>query len=596
MDSPLSSLSFTNTLSGKRNVLRPAARELKLMSDRNANQELDFFFPKSKHIASTLVDPFGKTCSTASPASSLAADMSMNMHIDESPALPTPRRTLFRSLSCTVETPLANKTIVSPLPESPSNDALTESYFFRQPASKYSITQDSPRVSSTIAYSFKPKASIALNTTKSEATRSSLSSSSFDSYLRPNVSRSRSSGNAPPFLRSRSSSSYSINKKKGTSGGQATRHLTYALSRTCSQSSNTTSLLESCLTDDTDDFELMSDHEDTFTMGKVADLPESSVELVEDAASIQRPNSDFGACNDNSLDDLFQASPIKPIDMLPKINKDIAFPSLKVRSPSPMAFAMQEDAEYDEQDTPVLRRTQSMFLNSTRLGLFKSQDLVCVTPKQSTKESERFISSHVEDLSLPCFAVKEDSLKRITQETLLGLLDGKFKDIFDKCIIIDCRFEYEYLGGHISTAVNLNTKQAIVDAFLSKPLTHRVALVFHCEHSAHRAPHLALHFRNTDRRMNSHRYPFLYYPEVYILHGGYKSFYENHKNRCDPINYVPMNDASHVMTCTKAMNNFKRNATFMRTKSYTFGQSVLASPDVNDSPTAMHSLSTLRRF
>ena len=34
------------------------------------------------------------------------------------------------------------------------------------------------------------------------------------------------------------------------------------------------------------------------------------------------------------------------------------------------------------------------------------------------------------------------------------------------------------------------------------------------------------YLRSQDRLLNSDNYPSLYYPEVYILDGGYKAFYE----------------------------------------------------------------------
>jgi hypothetical protein len=35
--------------------------------------------------------------------------------------------------------------------------------------------------------------------------------------------------------------------------------------------------------------------------------------------------------------------------------------------------------------------------------------------------------------------------------------------------------------------------------------------------------------RNQDRQLNEHAYPKLFYPELYLLEGGYKSFYEIYK-------------------------------------------------------------------
>ena len=51
--------------------------------------------------------------------------------------------------------------------------------------------------------------------------------------------------------------------------------------------------------------------------------------------------------------------------------------------------------------------------------------------------------------------------------------------------------------------------------------------------------------RNQDRALNEHCYPNLFYPELYLLEGGYKSFYESFKNYCEPQMYKPMLHAEH---------------------------------------------------
>jgi M-phase inducer phosphatase 2 len=59
--------------------------------------------------------------------------------------------------------------------------------------------------------------------------------------------------------------------------------------------------------------------------------------------------------------------------------------------------------------------------------------------------------------------------------------------------------------------------------------------------------------RNNDRMRNEHAYPALAYPEIYLLHGGYKEFYETHSDLCDPIAYRPMLDADY----TEAYRHFR---------------------------------------
>lgn len=50
--------------------------------------------------------------------------------------------------------------------------------------------------------------------------------------------------------------------------------------------------------------------------------------------------------------------------------------------------------------------------------------------------------------------------------------------------------------------------------------------------------------RNHDRSRNESSYPALHYPEIYLLHGGYKEFFESYSNLCEPISYRQMLDPS----------------------------------------------------
>lgn len=81
------------------------------------------------------------------------------------------------------------------------------------------------------------------------------------------------------------------------------------------------------------------------------------------------------------------------------------------------------------------------------------------------------------------------------------LIDGKYGSQIHDYHIIDCRFDYEYNGGHIPGAVNINTTAAVEELLLGPSLTkpkpsvsgdavRKTVLVFHCEFSAKRAPTL----------------------------------------------------------------------------------------------------------
>ena len=78
-------------------------------------------------------------------------------------------------------------------------------------------------------------------------------------------------------------------------------------------------------------------------------------------------------------------------------------------------------------------------------------------------------------------------------------------------------------------AVNMYTKDAVY-SLLQKPTSDAPhVLIFHCEFSSERGPKMYRFLREQDRELNKDSYPKLNYPEVYVLEGGYKAFYEKHE-------------------------------------------------------------------
>lgn len=219
-----------------------------------------------------------------------------------------------------------------------------------------------------------------------------------------------------------------------------------------------------------------------------------------------------------------------------------------------------------------VRRTHSMFespkvfLNQELCEEKQVMETVVATQQSPTiidDDSQSFLSSS--SCLIQSHIVDQDPFRRIKRETLCDLLDGKFAQSYDRLVLIDCRFEYEYEGGHIDGAININSKVQLEDQLLSPLLSRetdheeRLLLVFHCEYSAHRGPRMAMHLRNRDRQVNMKRYPKLYYPDIAILEGGYAHFFEQYYERCVPQCYIEMNDSSHQRTCERELHRFKRN-------------------------------------
>lgn len=138
------------------------------------------------------------------------------------------------------------------------------------------------------------------------------------------------------------------------------------------------------------------------------------------------------------------------------------------------------------------------------------------------------------------------NLRSITCHTLKDLIDGKHKESVNSFRIIDVRYKFEYEGGHILGAENWQHGED--EEFLSaimpvEPLSaapepgdhkeeRRNILIFHCEFSSQRAPDFYKKLRERDRNLHENVYPALHYPECYLLHLGYKEFFNNYPDLC----------------------------------------------------------------
>ncbi|KAK6358674.1 cell division cycle- protein [Orbilia blumenaviensis] len=293
-----------------------------------------------------------------------------------------------------------------------------------------------------------------------------------------------------------------------------------------------------------------------------------------------------------ALDDMFTASPeVSRIGLGLNLNEGQGKPRMPIfrdlkdsADGSPLAGANRRTAARDGPPRKMpCRRSLSMYN--------KAEDVI--SPKQKFEpkfciKSPSQVAAR-ESQVLPCFGTEKDVLKRITRETMIDVLDGKYTHQYDELKIVDCRFEYEYEGGHIAGAININNTDDVDKVLLSlrsetEAEAKKTLLIFHCEYSAHRAPRIAHQLRSRDRQVNMHRYPTLFYPEVYILDGGYSGFFAEHKDRCEPQNYIGMDDSRHKALCEREMGKFRKATKFGRTMSYTYGANPANAN--NDSPSA----------
>ncbi|XP_055997917.1 M-phase inducer phosphatase-like [Ostrea edulis] len=164
-------------------------------------------------------------------------------------------------------------------------------------------------------------------------------------------------------------------------------------------------------------------------------------------------------------------------------------------------------------------------------------------------------------LGLPTIVGKHNDLNNISAETLRDLMKGKYADTIASYRIIDCRYPYEFEGGHIQGAENIYTEESILGLLRARHSAatniKRNILIFHCEFSTERGPTKCRFLRNKDRDLNKENYPVLNFPEIYLLHNGYMDFYTSYKTLCEPPSYKPMLHKDH----SKDLKFFRKKST-----------------------------------
>ncbi|KAH2129073.1 hypothetical protein KXW66_008715 [Aspergillus fumigatus] len=460
----------------------------------------------------------------SSPTASLAADLSQNFHINQSPQLATPRRSLFSSnlfghgsgredamttppLPSSSPAPIMDTMEMSPLPHKPPFIAAKEIEL--NPPTPGGSPIDSPMMS---------------------AAPSPLQESPLMGPKEDKQERKR-----PGFLRP-------------------------SLARTKAQS---------------------------FQLGMAKPAPESQAPPFK----FQTRGTKTSLSASTSLEDMFGESPQRERPIA-RNNSSTLLNNPRLRPPlgsgsngshargngSPSAASIRKSSHPLMRPRKQCRRSLSMFEHPEEVIAEKEANYTTNAPLQSITDVDTTPS-----LQLPHFIPEDsaDTLPRIDKTILVDLMDGKYNDRFDHIMVVDCRFEYEYEGGHINGAVNYNDKEYLAAQLFADPKP-RTALVLHCEYSAHRAPIMAKYIRHRDRAFNVDHYPHLTYPDMYILDGGYSAFFAEHRSLCFPQNYVEMNAKEHEFACERGLGKVKQRSKLNRAQTFAFGQH---SPQMEDSPT-----------
>ena len=197
-------------------------------------------------------------------------------------------------------------------------------------------------------------------------------------------------------------------------------------------------------------------------------------------------------------------------------------------------FRAENSVLFMSGETP--RKARSPIKSPTRLGIPVPQ--LDFSPRREDETDYDTITC------IPTLPLS-DAIPRITGKTLADMLAGYYDEFFESLFIVDCRYNYEFEGGHIQGAVNINKPEDLTAAFFEE-IYQNAIIVFHCEFSVNRGPYMAQIFRGFDRELNKEKYPELFYPNIYILDGGYKKFFAEYSDFCDG-GYVPMRDEEHKL-------------------------------------------------
>uniref|UniRef100_A0A6G3MEF9 protein-tyrosine-phosphatase n=1 Tax=Henneguya salminicola TaxID=69463 RepID=A0A6G3MEF9_HENSL len=117
--------------------------------------------------------------------------------------------------------------------------------------------------------------------------------------------------------------------------------------------------------------------------------------------------------------------------------------------------------------------------------------------KQESEFNDILIGDLTRPHSLSVLPVKNKEVVSISPYMLSKLLDGECPVSVQNTMIIDCRYPYEYDGGHIKNAINIYTKEKMENILFHNSLNllynpknnnSALILILHCEYSQHRGP------------------------------------------------------------------------------------------------------------
>ena len=121
---------------------------------------------------------------------------------------------------------------------------------------------------------------------------------------------------------------------------------------------------------------------------------------------------------------------------------------------------------------------------------------------------------------------------------------------------VDCRYPYEYDGGHVTGSVNcwddVTIKKSLFSTYglnksvdSSSTCSSSNILVLYCEFSSRRVKEITSRIQSMDRSMNGN---LLKYYDLRIVEGGFKKIHSEKNEMCCGC-YIPMDDPDYSSIC-----------------------------------------------
>eukprot|EP00166_Cyanidium_caldarium_P003684 ctg_3592.g715 len=165
-------------------------------------------------------------------------------------------------------------------------------------------------------------------------------------------------------------------------------------------------------------------------------------------------------------------------------------------------------------------------------------------------------------------------VERVTPAQVLQWMSGPFPHSRRRLLLVDCRYPYEYEAGHVRGAINAYTpEQAYAHLFpdmtaaaadTDAPPSPCDTVIFYCEYSSQRAPKMYQAVRSLDRELHLHRYPYLQYPRLLVMEGGYRAAYRQFGTALCDGQYRRMCEDTAMRDGARLWGRARRSSSFAR--------------------------------